>query len=81
MTNIRGNKVTILRNTWYYAELVLIFLLGLVVGGSGMKLYYMIDDYINAEPIEYLCRKGMVYEQANPVSTVYIKTKQECVGE
>lgn len=80
MTNIRGNKVTILRNTWYYAELVLVFLLGLASGMGGMRLYYMIDDYINAEPIEYLCRNNVVYEQANPVSTVYVKTNKECVG-
>jgi hypothetical protein len=80
MTNIRGKKVTILRNTWYYAELVLVFLAGLVSGMGGMKLYYMIDNYINAEPIEYLCRNNVVYEQANPISTVYIKTNQECVG-
>lgn len=79
MTNIRGNKVTILRNTWYYAELVLVFLLGLAFGGGGIKLYYMIDNYLNAEPIEYLCKNHTVYEQADPTSTVYIKTEQECI--
>ena len=79
MTNIRGKKVTILRNTWYYAELILVFLSGLLVGGGGMRLYYMIDNYLNAEPIEYLCKGGKAYEQADPVSTVYIKTNKDCI--
>ena len=79
MTNIRGKKVTILRNTWYYAELVLVFLAGLASGIGGMRLYYMIDNYLNAEPIEYICKNHMVYEQADPTSTVYIKTDRECI--
>jgi hypothetical protein len=57
----------------------LVFLAGLASGMGGMKLYYMIDNYLNAEPIEYLCRNNKVYEQADPVSTVYIKTDEECI--
>jgi len=39
----------------------------------------MIDDYINGEPINYICKRGKVYEQADPVSTVYIKTNKDCI--
>jgi len=41
----------------------------------------MIDNYLNAEPITYICKKGIVYEQADPISTVYLKTNQQCIEE
>jgi len=79
MTNIRGRRLTILRTYWYYTELMVVFVIGGVVGWYANKTYYMIDNYLNAEPINYLCKSGRVYEQADPTSTVYIKTNKECI--
>lgn len=79
MTNLRGSRVTILNNTRYKLELMAVFILGFGVGWVSHKLLYMIDDYLYGEPIGYLCKHGKVYEQADPVSTVYINIDKECI--
>jgi hypothetical protein len=81
MSNIRGHKVIIEREYTYYFTLLFWFVLGATVGASGMRLYYMMDNYLNAEPITYICKQGIVYEQADPISTVYLKTNQQCIEE
>jgi len=79
MTNMRGKRVIILRSNWYYFELFVLFFFGSITGWYVNETYTMVDDYINGEPINYICKGGKVYEQADPVSTVYIKTNKECI--
>jgi hypothetical protein len=44
---------------------------------------YQSISILNAEPLGYLCKKGVTYIQADPLSTVYIKTENnlECAEE
>lgn len=78
MTNIRGSKVTILRNTTYRMELIIVLLIGVLLGSGGLKLYYMIDTIYIAEPLKSLCKGGELYKQTDPHSGVYIKQDREC---
>lgn len=78
MTNIRGRKVTILRNTTYRMELIIVLLIGVLMGSGGLKLYYMIDTIYIAEPLKSLCKGGELYKQTDPRSGVYIKQDREC---
>ena len=79
MTNIRGHKVIIEREYAYYFTLLFWFGVGAFFGMAGHKGYLMYMSFLYDEPIEYLCKRDMVYEQASPSSTVYIKTEQECI--
>jgi len=79
MSNIRGHKVIIEREYTYYFTLLFWFVLGATVGASGYKAYLMGMSLLYDEPITYLCKNNTVYEQADPVSTVYIKTDKECI--
>jgi len=67
----------------YTIELALACIIGLVLGAWGHKVYVSIDKYLNEEPLGYLCKKGVTYIQADPLSTVYIKTENnlECAEE
>ena len=78
MTNIRGKKVSILRNTTYYIELILMFVVGVIVGTCGIKLYYMIDQIYIDQPLQSLCKNGQLYTQIDPRSQVYVKQSKEC---
>ena len=79
MSNVRGHKVIIEREYTYYFTLLFWFVLGAFFGMAGHKGYLMYMSILYDEPIAYICKKGKVYEQADPVSTVYIKTIHECI--
>jgi len=81
MNNIRGHKVIIEREYTYYFTLLFWFVLGATVGASGHKAYLMGMSLLYDEPITYLCKQGIVYKQADPISTVYLKTDQQCIEE
>ena len=78
MTNIRGSRVTILKNNTYRMELIIMLLIGVLVGSGSLKLYYMIDTIYVAEPLKSLCKGGQLYKQTDPRSGVYIKQDKEC---
>ena len=79
MSNVRGHKVIIEREYTYYFTLLFWFVLGAFFGTAGHKGYLMYMSFLYDEPITYLCKNNKVYEQADPVSTVYIKTDKECI--
>lgn len=58
-------------------------IIGIVFGVYANKLYVSVDNYLNAEPVGYLCKKGVTYIQADPSSSVYIKSESnlECADE
>jgi hypothetical protein len=64
-------------------EWIIGVIIGIVFGVYANKLYVSVDNYLNAEPLGYLCKKGVTYIQADPLSTVYIKTENnlECAEE
>ena len=78
-SNIRGHKIIVEREYAYYLIMLFWFAMGAFFGVSGHKGYLMYMSFLYDEPIEYLCKRDMVYEQASPSSTVYIKTEQECI--
>lgn len=73
----------IINKTTYIIELVGLFIVGCLIGWYSNNTYTMIHDYINGEPLGYLCKKGITYIQADPTSTVYIKSDSnlECANE
>ncbi len=76
---MKNHIVTIARDMSHYAEILFWFAFGVAVGLSGYKGYLMYQSFMYDEPVEYLCKNNVVYEQADPVSTIYIKTDKECI--
>lgn len=76
------NKIIIYRAK-HIMEIVALLVIGFGVGWYSNTIFYAIDDYINGEPVGFLCKKGITYIQADPTSTVYIKSdlNLECADE
>jgi len=81
MNNVRGHKVIIEREYTYYFTLLFWFVLGVIVGFTGYKVYDVYLSYVYDEPIQYLCKHNKVYEQVEPLSFIYVKTDKECLDE
>jgi hypothetical protein len=81
MNEIRGHKVIIEREYTYYFTLSFWFVIGVIVGFSGYKVYDVYLSYVYDEPIQYLCKRNKVYEQVEPHSFIYVKTDKECLDE
>jgi len=66
-------KITIYKAK-HIMEIVALLVIGFGVGWYSNTIFYAIDDYINGEPVRFLSKRGITYIQADPTSTVYIKS-------
>lgn len=63
------------------ALLVILFGIGLILGGYLLFLYQEFQTMIKPEIPKALCQKGTTYYQIDRDSTVYLKSKDECLDE
>ena len=58
------------------------FILGIIGGVFSSYGAFYINDGLTPSPKDYICKKGKLYEQIIPNSTVYIKNKEhQCLDK
>jgi len=62
-----------------YADLCLGIVIGTAIGYCGVHAYEAYDDLVNPVAREIVCKKGIAYEAVDYGSTVFLKTKAECI--
>jgi hypothetical protein len=62
-----------------YVDLWLGIIIGVMIGLGGMYLWDELEPLINPMPPNYVCQKGIAYQETEIGSAIYLKTGQACI--
>jgi hypothetical protein len=83
MTKRRNNQMKLTREQiMYRVTVVCWFLLGVLVGSLGMRVYDMWNYLDKTREPQYMCHKGVAYQtMGDSDEVVYVKTNLQCLDK